>query len=130
MDKKRIVIIEDDELTLSSYKRLLGKKYSIEFYRNGEEFINSLINSKLFDLAIIDLSLQGKITGIDVIKYLKNDLTTKNIPAICITAHAFAKDRSAAVDAGIDKFFVKPLDNKILLGTIERYLSLGKSNKS
>lgn len=130
MENKEIAIIEDDELTITIYKRLLGKKYSLEFYRSGEEFFDSLKNSKLWDLVIIDLSLRGEITGIDIIKYLKNDISLKNIPAICITAHAFAKDRQAAVDAGIDKFFLKPVDNKVLLNTIEQYLSLEKSDKN
>ncbi|HED05284.1 MAG TPA: response regulator [Ignavibacteria bacterium] len=50
----------------------------------------------------------------------------KNIPLVCLSAHAFKKDKENALDAGVDVFLAKPVENHILINAI--LTSLKKRN--
>lgn len=72
----------------------------------------------------MDISLKGLKDGLQLTKEIKNIDEYKYIPIICLTAHAFAKDRENALSAGVDEFYTKPIDSsrllQILLNASER----------
>ena len=51
-----------------------------------------------------------------------NRKDTKEIPIIAMTANAFAEDVQAALDAGMDDHVAKPVDMKVLISVITKYI--------
>lgn len=60
-------------------------------------------------LILLDLKLP-KINGLEVLKLLKSDERTKNIPVVIFTSSNEARDRLESYKLGANSYLVKPLD--------------------
>jgi CheY-like chemotaxis protein len=47
----------------------------------------------------------------------------KNIPVVCLSANVFGEDRIKAREAGIDVYLTKPVDNKLLINTLNKLIN-------
>jgi DNA-binding response OmpR family regulator len=114
---KRKITVVDDETDLRNLLRLTLSMagYDVEVFSNGEDFVNqSNFNS---DLYIIDIDL-GKMTGLDVCRFLKSSKATG--PVIMISADP--EIRSLAEEACADGSLAKPFSQSGLLQKIDSYL--------
>jgi|SRR3954468_12561344 len=60
-------------------------------------------------LILLDLKMP-KIGGIDVLKKIRGDESTKNIPVVVMTSSQEEKDIIATYNLGVNSYIVKPLD--------------------
>src|SRR5947208_15055909 len=82
---KQILIIDDQNQLLSLMRRILeDEKYQVAILQNGNDAFSSM-KALLPDLLMLDLKLGG-ISGQDVLKQLKEDSITPEIPVIVYTA--------------------------------------------
>jgi CheY-like chemotaxis protein len=116
----RILIVEDNADSRLTVKAILGEFYSILEASDGEEGLQVTL-SELPDLVLLDISLP-KMNGFEVVKLLKNNQLTKNIPVIALTAKAMKHDRDEILEAGCDEYIAKPFDQEELLLKIENLL--------
>lgn len=68
----------------------------------------------------MDISLKGNKSGLELIREIKDLPEKRDTPIICLTAHAFAADRTKAMDAGADIFLAKPVMNEILVDMVNK----------
>jgi DNA-binding response OmpR family regulator len=114
MAKKPFVLfIEDDPVIAKLYReRLEREKLQVVTASTGEEGLVWAMQSRP-DLILLDLVLPGK-DGIDVLRILKTEIETKNIPVIIITAVLDETKRDQTIRAGaldhIIKTEIKPVD--------------------
>lgn len=118
---KTMLIIEDDLLTQRIYKRLFKEQFELDFAESVEKFYSSYVD-KDYSIAIIDIALKGTKDGIKLIEELRLNPRHKNIPIICITAHALTRDRMLATKAGADIFLTKPIENSQLINLVKSLL--------
>jgi CheY-like chemotaxis protein len=116
------MVVEDDRLTLKVYEKLLSPHFEMVICPTVEEYYDNLLRNKV-DMFIVDLSLRSHVDGIQIIKGLRQMDEYKYTPVIVITAHAFMRDERKAMDAGATAFLRKPIDNKILLDSLTRYVN-------
>ncbi len=62
------------------------------------------------DLVILDLMLPG-MSGLEILTALRADAATQALPVMMLTAKGLARDREAAVRAGVSLFITKPFAN-------------------
>jgi two-component system cell cycle response regulator DivK len=106
--KKKIVLIEDNQLNLKLFCDLLEMKNFIVFKaEKGVEGI-LLVNEIMPDLILVDIQLQD-VSGVDVIKKLKHDNSTMHIPIVAITAFAMKNDKNKILASGADYYISKPI---------------------
>lgn len=119
--KKNILLIEDDKdiSELISYN-LKKENFNVITAYDGEEALN-LIKDNVIDLIILDLMLPG-INGIDLLKYIKRDEKTKNIPVIIETAKGEENDIVLGLELGADDYVTKPFSPKVLVARIKRLI--------
>lgn len=123
MEKRpNILVIEDDDLNQQLYQLLLGRDYMVYLCKNSEEF-TSRLNSNVYDLFVVDITLQGIKNGLDLIEELRKNEIYKNTPVIVVTANAFKKDEIASFTAGATLYFKKPFNNRELQEAIKGLLS-------
>ena len=68
MAKKRILLVDDDEIVHLTFEHLLLEKgFDVELAQSGEEAIEKLNKNPSYDLVITDLRMYGA-TGVDVFK--------------------------------------------------------------
>lgn len=119
--KPRLLMIDDDELTLRIFTIIISKLFNVTSCKLGDEFLN-LLKKKEFDVFLIDLSLKGEIDGIQLIKELRTSDKYKDYPIVVVTANAFKKDEEVAMAAGASKFLRKPIENERLLQELREYI--------
>ena len=120
-NKPKLLIIEDDLLTLKVYNRLFSGLFDIIGCASVTQYKECLEKNKI-DLFIFDISLQSNIDGLQLIRALRKMDEYKNSTVVVVTAHVFMVDEQNARDAGADIFIRKPVDNKSLLEEITKCL--------
>jgi len=112
---ERKVLIVDDEETIRKFLRVHLAKlgYEVKEAADGEQAIEQLGKDN-FDLLICDI-LMPKKDGWEVIKEVKSDPKTKNIPVIILTAKNEGSDMFKGYDLGANYFMTKPFNKAQLL---------------
>ncbi|HLB60455.1 MAG TPA: response regulator transcription factor [Patescibacteria group bacterium] len=117
--KGKILVIEDDEAISDAVQMILNSSgYTVRTLAEGGEKMRELIQADKPDVIILDMLLSRE-DGRIVCKKLKEDLATKQIPVIVISAHP--DGRTMAASAGADDFLPKPFTINDLLATVEKY---------
>ena len=121
----KILLIEDNEMNRDMLSRRLERKgYSVVTAHDGEQG-HSLACSEMPDLILMDISLPLR-DGWEVTRLLKNNESTRHIPIIALTAHAWVTDREKAFEAGCDDYDTKPVEFGRLSDKIENLLTVKK----
>ena len=117
MNKKKIVLVEDDEALASVYRaRLEMEGFEVEEVHDGEKALSVAINFRP-DLILLDV-MMPKINGFDVLDILKNTPETMNMRIIMLTALSQEADRDRAEKLGVDDYLVK--SQVVIADVIER----------
>lgn len=67
-----------------------------------------------FDVVMLDIMMPG-LDGLTVARRLRDDPRTREIPIVCVSAHARVSDREAGLEAGCDFYLTKPFNRRKLL---------------
>ncbi len=103
---KTILFIEDESALQKTFGDILGKEsYDMISALDGETGLN-LAKSKKPDLILLDLVLP-KVHGFEVLKELKSDPGTKDIPIIVLTNLEAIEDVNRAIELGAKTYLVK-----------------------
>lgn len=102
----KILLVEDDLLLLRMYQSAF-KKTGLEVLNaiDGEEALETIKKEKP-DLVLLDLVIP-KMSGFDVLKNVKEDAETKNIPVICLSVLNQDEDIQKCKNLGADDYFDK-----------------------
>ena len=123
-----ILIIEDepDIIELSTFN-LEKHAYVVSSARNGEGGLEK--TRKIApDLILLDLMLPG-IHGLDVLRILKSDKDTHNIPIIITSALGEEENIVRGLETGADDYITKPFSSVILLARVKAVLRRGLLSK-
>ena len=119
--RKRILIVEDDRLSLIVLRQLLmAEGYEILQSSEGWDGI-SRARSEQPDLIVMDIRLPD-ISGLDATLLLKQNDQTKSIPVVALTALVTPEDQANALENGCDAYIAKPVNFGNLLRTVELFL--------
>jgi two-component system cell cycle response regulator len=113
----RILVIDDIDANV----RLLEAKLSAEYYEvlTASDGLSGLIVAaeRKPDIILLDVMMPG-MDGFEVCRRLKDDLLTRHIPVVLVTALDGRQDRIAGLDAGADEFLTKPIDDIVLFSRV------------
>jgi DNA-binding response OmpR family regulator len=109
------ILIADDDPVI---QKLLAVNFEMEGYRvvtasDGAEALER-IGSDHPDLAVLDV-MMPRVDGLDVVRALRADPTTRTMPIILLSAKAQAVDINRGLEAGADVYVTKPFDPAELL---------------
>jgi two-component system cell cycle response regulator DivK len=122
---QKILLVEDNEMNRDMLSRRLQRKgYSVVTAEDGEKGL-LLARSETPDLILMDINLPV-MSGWEVTRLLKADGSTRHIPIIALTAHAWVTDREKALEAGCDDYDTKPVEFARLSEKIENLLTVKK----
>lgn len=115
---KRLLVV-DDEPDILEFLQVILQEEGYEVVTSEKGSLEQLHNGDLPDLILIDVLLSGK-DGREVVKSLKSQQETKQIPIMMFSAHPSAQE--TAQQAGADDFLEKPFDIDVLLAKIAYHL--------
>ena len=116
-EKPKLLVTEDDFENQKFLEMFLKRHFDVEICDSEQSFYDHLNKSK-FDVILMDISLRGNKNGLELTSELRKMKGYEGTPVICLSAHAFKKDRDNALNAGVDVFLTKPVENKVLLNTL------------
>jgi len=106
VDTKKVLIVEDDEFLRSlNAKRLETEGFKVAVAVDGQNAID-LIPKEMPNLIFLDLLLPG-VDGFEVLKTIKADEKTKDIPVVVFSNLGQKEDIEKAHNLGAIDFLVK-----------------------
>ena len=119
-DQRLVLIIEDDEDTRDMYAALLKLNgFAVQTARTGMEGFTRACESQP-GVILTDLGLPT-IDGWEVVRRLKSDARTSDIPVIVITGRTSSELDDKALSFGT-RVLLKPCPPDMLIGEVERSL--------
>ncbi len=122
-NRKRILIVEDNDLNLKLFRDLLtANGFETIETKEGREAI-TLTRSLRPDLILMDIQLP-EISGLEVTERIKADADIKHIPIIAVTAFAMKDDEEKILRAGCEAYISKPISINDFLTAIRKFLDV------
>ncbi len=116
-----VLLVEDKTEIHILIKSYLRNRFDLMITRTGEEAME-LLKTHRYAAIIMDIGLEGKLTGIDVTRYIRSTPGLKQIPVIVLTAYSMRDMEEKCFEAGCDEFVKKPASRQQLLGLLEKYV--------
>lgn len=108
MEKKRVLLVEDEPILVDLYQESFAEApFKLELALDGERAL--LAAQKRPNLILLDILLPG-INGFEVLRRLKSNSKTKDIPVIVLTnlgSEQTDKDKRLALSLGAVDYLVK-----------------------
>jgi CheY-like chemotaxis protein len=121
VSQELILIVEDQPLNRKLVRDVLQSKgYRTLESETAEEGLQ-LAREHLPALVLMDIQLPG-MNGIEALKELRADPTTRAIPIIAVTASAMQQNRQEILSAGFDGYQPKPINIKVFLEAVREAL--------
>lgn len=118
--KPSLLIVEDHHQIRHYIKSCLENEYRFYEAENGKIGIE-MARERLPDLIISDI-MMPETDGLELIRVLKNDVSTSHIPIILLTARGALEDKIAGLEHGADDYLVKPFNKEELEARVRNLL--------
>jgi len=120
MDKKKILIVDDEEDILNTISfRLEAEGFECITSQDGIDALAKARQEKP-DLILLDIMLP-RMNGYKVSRLLKFDEKYQHIPILMLTAKTQETDRITGIETGADGYITKPFEMDALIKLIRNY---------
>jgi two-component system cell cycle response regulator DivK len=111
--------VEDNPANISLLQRIARMGgHEVINYTNGEHALNNFAADSP-DLVLMDLQLEGRVSGLEVVRKLRE--RGFKTPIVAVTAYAMVGDRERCIEAGCDSYLSKPLPVAELVELVQTY---------
>lgn len=116
-----ILIAEDEPSILESLDFILRRAgWSIDSVTDGDAVLERVRRNRPRVL-VLDVMLPSR-SGFDVLKQLRADSETRDLPVLILTAKGQQQDRRIAEELGADGFVTKPYSNAEVVDAVRQLL--------
>ena len=120
MTKARILIVEDEAITVSALKReLTSLGYELAGSAGTTENALKAVELLKPDLVLMDITLAGGVNGVVAAVAIRGNF---HVPVVFLTAHADDRTMKRAIGAGAFGYVLKPFSGAGLKAAIETAL--------
>jgi DNA-binding response OmpR family regulator len=115
--RKKILIVDDEQLNLEFFEVMLSKLgFIVEKANDGVEALEK-VKRFLPDLILLD-NIMPRMSGWEVTKTLKEDTKYRDIPIVMFSALDDVKDKLEGYDLGVEDYITKPFNFSEVLARI------------
>ncbi len=119
-DGKRVLIVEDDEMSYIYLQEILkSTKINIVHAKDGKKAVELASSDKDINLILMDIKLP-EMDGYEATRKIKE--IRHSLPVIAQTAYAMADDQQKSLQVGCDDYISKPINRRKLLESMEYLL--------
>ncbi|MBR6294194.1 MAG: diguanylate cyclase [Lachnospiraceae bacterium] len=119
---EKILLVDDNNVSLSLAKNMLGDKYEIYAVISGEQALKFL-EKKDVDLILLDINMPD-MSGFETLKLIREMPEHINIPIIFLTSDADPETERKCFEMGAFDYIVKPFQKITLCSRVARTLDL------
>ena len=122
----RALLVDDDPInTMIAEQMLRGASMAVHTVHSGAAALEALASGG-HDVVLMDWLMPG-MDGLETTRRMRAGNAgdaARELPVIGMTAHAFAEDRAACLQAGMDEVLVKPVSRVQLLRAVKRAMEM------
>ena len=116
--KKTILVLDDSPIMLKVIREQLKEFYDVVIVTSGKLALKYLKENKV-DMMLLDYDMP-EMSGLDVLKTMKADAATRNIPAVFLTGVSDRAKIAQALALGPQGYLLKPIDKEKLFAMIHK----------
>lgn len=126
--KRKILIVEDNEMNLKMLDALLADKYEVLTAKNGRIGLN-ILEEKYKELSLVLLDVHMPVlNGFEFLKRMREDALLSSVPIMVITANGGIDVELNCLDLGAADFITKPYHSDIIIRRIRNVIRLKESS--
>ena len=117
-----VLYIEDDEVNVVLMEQLFSTQpdWQLDVAQSGAEGLAAAVRKRP-RIILLDMNLPD-MSGAQVLKRLKADPRTRDIPCIAVSADAMPTNVRRALASGFDDYWTKPLELSQVVGKVKKLL--------
>jgi len=115
------ILVADDEPHIGRIIKMKLEQgpFRVTLAYDGQEALDFVNNGEQLDLVLLDL-MMPKLSGLDVLRRIREQERFKLLPCIILTAGGEAKHERDALELGATQFLTKPFSPKKLYALVAR----------
>jgi DNA-binding response OmpR family regulator len=115
--EKRVMVLEDEPNISEALRFILSRNgWQVEVSADGHTAIGAM-RADPPDLLILDLMLPD-LSGFDILRSLRAEAGTRDLPVLMLTAKGQGADRAEAERLGVTRFMTKPFANADVIAAV------------
>ena len=121
MAEVMVLVVEDEAAISTLIQFTLEQAGFVVKCVPSVEAAQPLLQSRLADMLLVDWMLPG-LSGLDFIRQLRNDIRSRDLPIILLTARGEETDKEQGLNLGADDYITKPFSPRELIARINALL--------
>jgi DNA-binding response OmpR family regulator len=115
------ILVADDEPHIGRIIKMKLEQgpFRVSLAYDGQEALDFINSDEQLDLVLLDL-MMPKLSGLDVLRRIREQERFKSLPCIILTAGGDAKHERDALELGATQFLTKPFSPKKLYALVAR----------
>jgi PAS domain S-box-containing protein len=119
---KRVLVVDDNRTNQLMARKMIEKRgHIVEVAGNGRHALE-LLGAREFDIVLMDIQMP-EMDGYGATRMIRRGegvmAANVDVPIVAMTANAFAEDRAASIEAGMNGYLTKPFTQETLLRAID-----------
>lgn len=116
----RVLVVDDDEEIVEYIKNELSNNYRVTAFTDSSLVMKALV-ADTYDIVISDVVMPG-MDGITLLKTIKSNVKTSDIPVILLTSKNEVEDRVEGLRRGADAYIAKPFNIEELCAQVDNLI--------
>jgi CheY-like chemotaxis protein len=121
MSLPKVLVVEDDLLSIEVIKIVLKDICELDFAENGFKAID-FAKGRKYALILMDVGLGYGINGMEATQEIRKIDGYNNTPIVALTAYAMAGDKEKFLSQGMTHYLSKPYEVKDLQNLVKSIL--------
>jgi diguanylate cyclase (GGDEF)-like protein len=126
--KQRVLVVEDEKINRTILSALLKDENQVILAKSGEQALERLASDDQIDLILLDV-LMPDMDGHEVLRRIKANDATRDIPVIFITALNSTNDEEKGLKLGASDYIGKPFSPAIVKARVSNLLRFVRQRK-
>ena len=125
--KTTVLIVEDDLPTLNMLELLLSRVagYQTRKANDVPSFVQAIQKKPLVDAVILDVSLQGDVSGFKILAKIRTHPVLRLLPVIMLSGHTAPEHLLQGLSLGADAYLSKPARSQAVFDALKTVLGGG-----
>ncbi len=127
MNRKRVMIIDDDREMLRLMKSQLEVLYDVTDFASGEEALAAIANeddpAQIPQLILLDI-VMPKMDGYEILGKIKSNEKYRKIPVVFLTGMTDELSECKGLEMDVVDYLKKPVASKVLFARVQHYMDL------
>lgn len=121
--RQTVLVVDDTPQNITILGELLQPHYTVRATNSGERALQAVRSQPQPDLVLLDVMMPG-MDGYEVLRRLKTDKATQNIPVVFVTALGDEQNEEHGLELGAVDYIAKPFKPAIVLARVRTHLEL------